>query len=110
MTALHDANAARIVVAAAIMLLMIGATAAWASGNAVKRLGAVIVAQLGALAAWAALGAPSGGLAAGVAVAFAQLAIGAAIMVRLQEAHGSVEIADLDAADASDERESSRDE
>jgi hypothetical protein len=109
-TIVPDANLARIIITAAVVLLAIGATAAWASNNATKRLAALLVAQIGALIAWAALGAPLVGLVAGIAMAFAQLAVGAAVLVRLQEAYGTVEVADLDAADASREPEPTRGE
>ncbi|MEJ0060491.1 MAG: hypothetical protein WDM79_13360 [Terricaulis sp.] len=93
----------RLHVAAAIALLMIGAVTAWTSGNVAKRLAGLVIAQLGALLALAALGAPVVFLLAGIAVSLVMLAIGAALMVRLQEAYGGVEASEFDAADEQSE-------
>jgi hypothetical protein len=98
------ASAAAFVVA--IALALASALTAHASTNATKRLVAVIVALFAALLALAALGAPQTVLIAGGAFAFAYCVIGVAIVVRLQEAYGGVEVADFDAADdASEPRE-----
>lgn len=91
--------------AAAIVILFIGAAAALVARNAMKRLMGVIIAGLGAIALLAALGAPNGAVMAAVAALAAQLLIGSAIVVRLQEEYGSMDVADIDAADASSEPE-----
>jgi hypothetical protein len=93
----------RLQVAAAIALLLIGAVTAWSSVNVARRLGGLVIAQLGALLALAALGASGAAMLAGVAVSFVMLAIGAALLVRLQEAYGGVEGADFDLADEQSE-------
>jgi hypothetical protein len=93
----------RILAGGAMALLIAGAAAALLSPNAIKRLAGLTIAGLGALAALAALSAPDVALIAGVAVLFAQLAIGVAIVVRLQESYGAIETPELDAADAQSE-------
>jgi len=87
----------------AAALVMAGAVAAWTSPNAIKRLASVLIASFGAMMGLAALAAPTGVLVAGVAVAFAYLAIGAALIVRLQEGYSAVETPEIDAADEADE-------
>jgi hypothetical protein len=49
------------------------------------------------------LSAPESLLVVGIAAAFAQLVIGVAVGVRLQEAYGGVEAAEFDAADDANE-------
>jgi len=93
----------RLLAGGAIALLIAGAAAATLSPNAIKRLAGLTIAGLGALAALAALGAPGVTLTAGVAVLFAQLAVGVAIIVRLQESYGVIEAPEIDAADAQSE-------
>ncbi len=89
--------------ALAIALVAGGAAAACASGNALKKLAAVLTALVGAGLALALLGAPSAALLAGVVIAFGYCVVGAAVAVRLHEAYGSIETSDLDAADEQDE-------
>jgi hypothetical protein len=98
-----DLFVARALVAVAVMLTMCGVFAAWVSANVIKRVAALTVALLGALLGAAALGAPVALLIAGAAAGFAQLAVGAAIAVRLQESYGTAETPDINAADASDD-------
>ena len=98
-----DLTLERSLVAASIVPVLIGAATAWRSANATKRLAGLLIASLGALLALAALRAPEAALIAGVAATFAQLLIGAALLVRLQEAYGGVEAADIDAADEASE-------
>ncbi len=85
--------------AVALVLLLSGAVAAWASGNVVKRIVGLLLAHVGAVLALAALGLPDVVLMLGVGVALAHLLIGAALLVRLQEAYGGVEAREFDAAD-----------
>lgn len=92
-----------VLAAFACVLIIIGAGAALLLTNATKRLVGLIIAGFGALAVLAAFGAPSGALVAGVAVLFAQTALGAAIVARLQESYGSVSAPEVDAADANDD-------
>ena len=100
------AGAAAFVIAVALAL--IAALTAHVSANATKRLAAVIVALFAAMLALAALGAPQAALIAGGVIAFAYCIMGVALVVRLQEAYGGVEVAELDAADeASEPREPS---
>lgn len=88
---------------AAIALLLIGVATAWASANTAKRLAGLLIAQIGAMLGLAVLGAPQGAIIAGVALAFALMLVGAALIVRLQEAYGGVEAAEFDAADEQSE-------
>jgi hypothetical protein len=88
---------------AATTLMMIGAVSAWSSGNATKRVIGAAIALIGAMAGLAALGAPPALLIVGAAVLFAQIVLGAALAVRLQEAYGSLEMSEIDAADAQSE-------
>lgn len=90
---------ARLELAVAAALLILGALTAWSSANVVKRLIGLTLAQLGALLGLAALGAPNAALLAVIAVALAQLILGAALAVRLQEAYGGVEAPEFDTAD-----------
>lgn len=98
-----DPIVTRLLLAAAVAMLMLGAVAAWTSANLIKRVAGLVVAMLGAVAGLAALSAPPGLMIAGAAAAFAQLALGVALGVRLQEAYGGVEVADFDIADDADE-------
>jgi hypothetical protein len=93
----------RALLTAAILLVVTGATAAWSSDNAMKRLAGLVIAGLGSMIALAVLGAPEAALIAGAAAVFAQLAVGAALLVRLQEGYGSIETPDVDLADAQGE-------
>jgi hypothetical protein len=91
----------RLVAAGAIVLAMTGAAAALIGSNAVKRLVGLTLAGLGALVPLA-LWAPQA-VTAGAAILFVEIAIGAAIVVRLQESYGSSETREIDAADAASE-------
>ncbi len=95
-----------ILLAGAVALLMAGAVTAWTSANVTKRIAALALAQIGALAGLSALGAPSAASVAGIVAAFAQLTLGVALIVRLQETYNSVEAPELDAADALSESQS----
>lgn len=95
--------ATRIGLAIAVGLLLLGAVAVLRAGNAVKRLGGVLIAYLGALFAAAALHAPAAALMVGVGAMAATLMVGAALIVRLQETYSSVERDELDMADAMSE-------
>jgi multisubunit Na+/H+ antiporter MnhC subunit len=90
---------AALIFAAAIALLAIGAVTAWAGANAAKRVVGCIVALFGAALALAALGAPAAFVLTAVVLSFAYLALGAGIVVRLQEAYGGVETTEIDSAD-----------
>ncbi|MES1202874.1 MAG: hypothetical protein ABUS57_15665 [Pseudomonadota bacterium] len=91
--------AERLTLAATVALLVLGAATAWTAGHAVKRVLGVLVAQAGAFAALASLGAFDA-LMGGVAVCVTLLMIAAATLVRAHEAYGTLEVADIDAADA----------
>lgn len=93
----------RILLAGAVALLVVGAVAAWTSANVAKRVAAIALAHIGAVVALAVLGAPGPALIAGVGAAFAQLTLGVALIVRLQESYGAIEAPEIDAADASSE-------
>lgn len=89
--------------AIALALTLSAALAAHSSTNATKRVGAVLVALIGAMLAAAALGAPAALLIGGGALGFAYCAVGVALIVRLQEGYGGVEIPEIDAADEQSE-------
>jgi hypothetical protein len=89
--------------ALAIALVLGGAVAAFASRTVLKKVAALLTALVGAALAGALIGAPSNLLIAAAAIAFAYCAIGVAVAVRLQEAYGSIDTSDLDAADEQDE-------
>lgn len=91
-------QAASVMLAGAILLA--GVTTAMSGASVTKRLVGVLLAMIGALIAAAAAGAPSGLLIAAAALTLAYAAIGAALLVRLQEAYGSIESLEIDAADA----------
>jgi hypothetical protein len=89
--------------ALAVALVAGGAVAAFASGNALKKIAAVLIALVGATLALGVLGAPTIALSAAVAIALAYVATGVAVAVRLQEAYGAIEAREIDAADERDE-------
>lgn len=89
--------------AIAAALLALGAVMAWSSANAAKRLAGVQIALLGGCVALAVIEAPSTLMLIAIAVALAHVALGGAIIVRLQEAHGGVEAPDIDSADKQSE-------
>lgn len=93
----------RALFAAAVVLLLAGAVAGWTSHNALKRVAGIALAMLGALVSLAALGAPNALLVAAACALFAQLAIGAAVIVRLQEEYGAIEAPETDQADRQDD-------
>jgi hypothetical protein len=86
--------------AAAIALMTLGAATAWTSAAFSKRIVGVLLALSGAVLALSVLGAPGALMIAGAATAFAFAAIGAGLLVRLQEEYGSTELAEIDKADA----------
>lgn len=91
----------------AVALLLAGAVTAWTSTNVAKRMAGIAVAFTGALLALAVLGAPSPLLISAIAIAFAYLIVGAALLVRMQEGYGGIETPEIDVADGeSDARES----
>lgn len=89
---------------ASVALVVLGAIALLTSVNAGKRLAGVTATLLGAALALAALGAPYIFVTATLAVAFGYLALGALLVIRLQEAYGDTEIPSIDANDDDDER------
>lgn len=91
----------RLLAGGAIVFVIAGAAGALIATNAIKRLVGVTIASLGVVVALA-LWAPQA-VSVGVAIMFAQLAVGVALVVRMQESYGSIEVRDIDAADAADE-------
>jgi multisubunit Na+/H+ antiporter MnhC subunit len=89
--------------AAAIALVVIGATAALLLTNAIKRIVGLTIASFGATFGLAALSAPDSALVASVAVVFAQAVVGVVIVVRLQESYGTIEAVEIDSADRDDD-------
>jgi multisubunit Na+/H+ antiporter MnhC subunit len=89
--------------AAAIALVVIGATAALLLDNALKRVVGLTIAGFGATVGLAALSAPDSAVVAGVAILFAQAVVGVVIVVRLQESYGTIEAAEIDSADRDDD-------
>ncbi|MBN8606817.1 MAG: hypothetical protein J0L81_07855 [Caulobacterales bacterium] len=98
-----DPILARLLLAMATTLLLIGVIAAWTSTNLVKRVVGLLFAMLGALVGAAALAAPAALLMLGAGVALGYFLVAAALIVRVQEAYGAVEAAELDSADGVDE-------
>jgi hypothetical protein len=89
--------------ALAAAVAMAAAFTALTSANAVKRVVSIVVALIGAMLASAALAAPAQLVVAAGALAFAFCAVGVALIVRLQEAYGAVEVGDFDSADEQSE-------
>ena len=100
---LADLFVDRALVAVAVALTVCGVFAAWVSTNVIKRLAALTAALLGALLGAAALGAPDVLAIGGAALGLAQLAVGAAVAVRLQESYTTVETPEINAADADED-------
>jgi hypothetical protein len=94
----------RLLLAAAVAFVLVGAITTTVSGNATKRIAGLFIATLGALLALAALRAPEGALIVAAVAGFAHVAIGAALVTRMQEAYGGVDIAAINAADEQSER------
>ena len=89
--------------AAAVLLLCVGAAASLGASNVSKRLVGLFIAMSGAVLGAAALHVADGTLLAGIAIAAAYAAVGFALLVRLQETYQSVEADELDAGDLADE-------
>lgn len=83
-----------------VALVMIGAATTLVASNAIKRAGGLLVSGFGAIGFLAATGAGSAPLIICVALLFVYAVFGAALVVRLQESYGSIEAAEIDAADA----------
>jgi hypothetical protein len=90
-------QAASVMLAGAMVLA--GVTTALSAASVTKRLIGLCVALIAALLAAAAAGAPTGLIVGGVALVLAYGAIGAALLVRLQEAYATSETSEVDAAD-----------
>lgn len=97
-----EALGLRAEIALCIAMLMLGAVMAMSSANAVKRVGGVVIAQIAALLA---AGVLVGGdiVLVGAAMLAGTLTIGCALIVRLQERYGGVDMGELDAADTESE-------
>jgi multisubunit Na+/H+ antiporter MnhC subunit len=89
--------------ALAITVAIAGLAYALAADNLVKRLVGLASAMLACIAALALRGAPQGLLIAAAVAGFAQVALGTALLVRIQEDYGEIESRDLDNADRSTE-------
>lgn len=90
-------------IALGLAVLAVGALTAWVSNNAVKRVVGVGVCVIAAMLVLAALGAPAALIVAAAGILLAVLALGAALVVRLQETYAGVEAHEFDAADRTDE-------
>jgi multisubunit Na+/H+ antiporter MnhC subunit len=90
--------------AVALALFAMGAAALLTASSVGKRIMALAAINAAALYALAAMGAPQGALIAASVAGFAQIGLGVALMVRLKEDYGAVEVSDLDLADAQSER------
>lgn len=95
--------APRVLVAVAVGLALLGASAALAAQSVIARLVGVVVASLGGACALAFVGAPPAAQAVAAASGLAYLLVGAAILLRIQESYPSLEGAALDTADAAEE-------
>lgn len=89
--------------ALAVALLAGGAVTAFTANNALKKIAAVLTALVGAALSLSLVGAPSVAIIGAVAIALAYCVIGVSVAVRLQEAYGSVDLNEADAADEQDE-------
>lgn len=89
--------------ALAVALLTGGAVTAFTSSNLLKKTIALAVSLIAAALALAVLGVPGVAVLSATAIALAYVVVGVAITVRVQEAYGSAEIANIDAADEQDE-------
>jgi uncharacterized protein YaiL (DUF2058 family) len=89
--------------ALAVALLAGGAVTAFTVNNALKKIAAVLTALVGAALSLSLVGAPSVAIIGAVAIALAYCVIGVSVAVRLQEAYGSVDLNEADAADEQDE-------
>lgn len=104
MIPLDPALLLRAMVAAAVMVMVLGMLALLTSANAGKRLAGAATAMLGAVLALAALRAPSIFISAAAAVALVYAALGALVLIRLQESYGDTELPAVDAVDDDTER------
>jgi hypothetical protein len=92
-----------IALALAAALLMAGGVSALAAASFAKRVAGVMIAFVATMLALAVLGAPPAASAAAAAIAFAYVALGVALLVRIQEAYATAESVEVDAADDRDE-------
>ncbi len=99
MMSLDPALLAKVAIAASVALVVLSVVTLLTASNAGKRLAGAATAMLAAALAVAALRAPQIFVSAAVAVALAYAALGALILVRLQEAYGDTELPAIDAAD-----------
>ncbi|MEZ5996003.1 MAG: hypothetical protein R3C25_09625 [Hyphomonadaceae bacterium] len=99
MTEAINVTSDQVIACASLALVIGGALLAWLSGNLFKRLAGIIVAASGALVTASALAAPESLITSGAAVIFVELVIGGAVAVRLYEAYGSIEAAEVDSLD-----------
>jgi len=91
-------QAASVMIAAAVLLA--GVTTALSAASVTKRVIGVLVALIAAALVAAALDAPIGFIVGSVALVLAYGAIGAALLVVLQESYATSETKEIDAADA----------
>jgi hypothetical protein len=84
----------------AVAVLLAGVTTALSAASVTKRLIGILLALLAALLAAAAVGAPTALVIGAAALMLTYGAIGAAVLVRVQETYGSSETHEIDAADA----------
>ncbi|MBL8538013.1 MAG: hypothetical protein JNM59_11475 [Hyphomonadaceae bacterium] len=87
-------------VALSAALMAIGFAGAWLASNLAKRLTAQVLTMLGALMVCVVIGASQALMLAGGALIFGYALVGVAVLVRLQEAYGTIELQEIDAADA----------
>ncbi len=99
MMSLDPALLAKVAIAASMALVVLSVVTLLTASNAGKRLAGAAVVMLGAALAVSALRAPQIFVSAAVAVALAYAALGALILIRLQEAYGDTELPAIDAVD-----------
>lgn len=99
MMSLDPALLAKVAIAASMALVVLSVVTLLTASNAGKRLAGAATVMLAAALAVAALRAPQIFVSAAVAVALAYAALGALILVRLQEAYGDTELPAIDAVD-----------
>ena len=88
---------------AAAPVAVCGVVMGLASSNTAKRVAGVALAMIGAMLVLVGVGAPEDIVVAGAILAFAYVAIGAGLLVRLHEAYGATDVGDIDQEDAKGE-------
>lgn len=84
-------------------IALLGAALASSASHALKRVVGAVIGFAGAALVLSELGVSEVFLIAASAIAFAHILFGAALVVRLKETYGGLDVADMDAADRESE-------